>query len=135
MTTFNSITVAWDRVPCEDRNVEINGYRQQVTLTSDPDVTTFNSSMGVEDNDRVITIPRLIPRSNYTIGLHAFRFSLTDPNPMVYIGPPAVTTAVTAVPSGTPLSPSSPIQCVLLCRTWFPAGWDCVLQQQCGGPQ
>ena len=61
---------------------------------------------GVEVDDRVATISGLIPRSNYTISVLAFRFSLSDVPPMVYLGPPAVIIALTAVPSGNHLSPS-----------------------------
>ena len=138
-TTSNSITVAWDRVPCFWRNIEITGYQWTVILTSDPDVLMSGGVEGTETNDRILTIPGLIPRSNYTVSVRALRFSLMDLMPMFYTGPSAVITAVTAVPSGNPLPI---VQCSyvsvyvkLLCRTRFSAGWDCVLQQQCGTPQ
>ena len=99
-TTLNSIAVTWNRVPCVDRNIAITGYQWRWSLMSDPTVTVGGIVTGTGTDDRTVTFPNLIPRSNYTIEVRAVHTDFTVIPPVILSSPAAEITAGTAVPTG-----------------------------------
>ena len=95
-TTFTSITVEWEEVPCEHRNAEITHYLGRI---ANNDLTV--RAGGIVSADTLTrNFTGLIPRDNYTIQVHARHedLSFTD---VVLTGPPAVIVAVSGVPPGS----------------------------------
>ncbi len=110
-TTFTSIAVAWDEVPCQDRNIEITNYQWRLNLTTDSTVSMGGS---VDSTTRSRNFTGLIPRNSYTIEVRAFHLNFNAVPPVSLSGPAAVITTVTAVPPGNPPLPLPPLLCPVL---------------------
>ena len=89
-----SITIRWDRVDCQERNGHTDFYRivYYPTLNSNNRIALILA--GTEDNDRMLTITGLPPRTNYT-----FEVQASNPN-IDMRGPPAFYAASTTAPQG-----------------------------------
>ena len=71
-TTSTSINIAWDRVPCLDRNADISRYLISYCLASDASCDAFQIVSFVDNAaNRVLNITGLIPRTNYGIKIRA----------------------------------------------------------------
>ena len=94
--SVTNITIRWDRVDCQVRNGHTDGYRivNFPTLSSDPSDRVAKTLSGTEDNDRMLSITGLPPRTNYT-------FEVQAANPDIDVrGPPAFYIASTTAPQG-----------------------------------
>ena len=91
-----NITIRWDRVDCQERNGRTDGYRVVYYPTSNPrDFIIPLTLAGIEDNDRMLSVTGLIPRTSYT-------FEVQANNPSIDVrGPPAFYTANTTAPQGS----------------------------------
>ena len=95
-TTSTSISIAWDEIPCLDRNGMIFRYLVSYCL---PTVSSCTSVIRVNDVAiSVLTITDLIPRTSYNI---AIRIDTEDASDIIYFGQfSSPLTAETAVPQG-----------------------------------
>ena len=70
--TLTSISIAWDRVPCLERNADITQYDVSHCLASDSSCGTIEIVPFVDNMaNRVLNITGLIPRTNYIIRISA----------------------------------------------------------------
>ena len=88
------ITIRWDRVDCVERNGHTDSYRVVYYPTSNPSDAVPQTLIGTEDNDRMLSVNGLPPRTSYT-----FEVQASNPNIDVR-GPPAFYTTVTTAPQG-----------------------------------
>ena len=88
-----SITIEWERVPCNPRNGQIQGYNVVYYQTDDnsPEMIRVNIS-GVSDSKRMFTANGLLPLTSYTFEVRAFN--------MKGIGPAANETFQTTIADG-----------------------------------
>ena len=97
-TTFHSLYVTWDEVPCQDRNVDITDYQLRIILIS---YHTMSMGLRVDRYTRSINFTDLIPRNNYTIELRALHLNSYGTFVTSLSGPPSLIAAKTAVPPGS----------------------------------
>ena len=95
-TTSTSISIAWEEIPCLQRNGRISRYVVSYCLATASSCSLF---IPVDDvANRVLTITDLIPRTSYNI---AIRVDTEDANLETYSGQlSSPLTAETAVPEG-----------------------------------
>ena len=87
-----SINITWDRVACDQRNGEIDGYNVTYYPKDDNIDRTIATVYGVIDRNRTFLASGLQPLTNYTFEVLAF-------NGDKY-GPAANATFQTSVPEG-----------------------------------
>ena len=97
-TSHTSITFTWGRVPCVDRNVEVNQYHVRYGPAG-----TFLGGGNVITNisRRIFTLLDLIPRTNYTIEVVAAHVDFSAIPPVVFNGPAGTVVAITETSPGT----------------------------------
>ena len=94
-----NISMAWKRILCKDRNVEITRYVVIYGPSSDSNDRSDSFKMDINTNN-VYTITGLLPRTNYTIQVradHASEFETLTGTML------ATLNAETAVPEGEPV--------------------------------
>ena len=97
-TSPTSITITWNRVPCEDRNSEINLYIGAYQPTQ---FATSQMGFSVTDiSNRVYTAMGLIPRTSYTLQIAAASEDNSKFPPTILFGPPTNVTGVTEASPG-----------------------------------
>ena len=67
-----SITISWERVACDERNGEINGYNVTYYPKSNGTDKTTVIVYGVTESNRTFMARGLQPQINYTFELLAF---------------------------------------------------------------
>ena len=99
-TSTTSVTIAWGRVPCKDRNAEITQYTVIYVPISGGDELNISKLDINPTND--VTITGLIPRTVYTIQVRADHINVSSGS--FLLGTVRATvTATTAVPEGNVL--------------------------------
>ena len=71
-----NITIQWDRVDCQQRNGDTDGYRVVYYPTSNPFDRNAMTVSGVSDANRIFTVTGLPPRTNYIFQVQAFNVVL-----------------------------------------------------------
>lgn len=94
LTSPTGINITWERVPCEDRNVDITGYTVRYHLTSDLSIMVTTE---VSIFDKVVTATGLFPRTSYMFMLEAVSTDSTLQPAMLSL---AVITVNTSIPEG-----------------------------------
>ena len=84
-----NITIQWDRVDCQDRNGNINGYRIIYFPISNPIAQTVS---GTRHSDRMLHIVGLPPQTNYTFEIQAINLQAG------LVGVPTTTNVSTTAP-------------------------------------
>ena len=95
--TPTSITLAWDQIPCEDRNTEITHYLLKYRRASENSTASNSLQFGVTGR-RLRTITGLVPRTSYQILVEASHINI-DSQLYLY-SPPATANAATEIPQG-----------------------------------
>ena len=71
-----SMTVSWDKVPCNGRNGPITGY--YLTYTNITSNTSYTVNITGGDN-RMYNLTGLIPYTNYTVSIIPYNYYMTGP--------------------------------------------------------
>ena len=74
--SITNITIQWDRVACQERNIAVTVYRVTYYPTADPTKSNTQAIAGTSDNNRMFTVIGLPPRTSYTFEVEAVNFAV-----------------------------------------------------------